>query len=64
MNRTSFITALALYVKRAGSQRLAAQQLGVSDAYLCDVKKGRRDPGPKLLTALGLRRVVEYERAQ
>ena len=63
MNRKAFGQALALYVKQAGSQRLAAQALGVSDAYLCDLKKGRREPGPKILTALGLRRIVEYDRA-
>lgn len=63
MNRMAVVAALAAYVKKAGSQHLAAEQLGISDAYLCDIKKGRREPGPKLLNALGLRRVVEYERA-
>ena len=39
----------------------AAANLGVSRTYLSDVIAGRRAPGPKILTALGLRRVVTYE---
>jgi DNA-binding transcriptional regulator YdaS (Cro superfamily) len=43
-----------------GSQRDFAQLLGVSPSYLSDVLKGRRDAGPKVLAALGLKRVVSY----
>jgi transcriptional regulator with XRE-family HTH domain len=43
-----------------GSQRDFAQSLGVSPSYLSDVLKGRRDAGPKVLAALGLKRVVSY----
>jgi hypothetical protein len=37
-----------------------AKQLGLSPQYLCDVLLGRREPGPKLLRALGLRKEVRY----
>jgi transcriptional regulator with XRE-family HTH domain len=48
----------------AGSQKAAAKRLGVSEQYLCDVLKGRREPGKKLLDALGYRRVVVYEQVR
>lgn len=41
------------------SNATLARQLGVSEAYLCQVLKGRRNAGPKLLRALGLERVEE-----
>lgn len=48
-------------VKRAGSQDRCAQMFGISPQYLCDVLRGRREPGAKLLDALGYRRLVVYE---
>ena len=44
-----------------GSQQAAAKRFGISGAYLSDVLNGRREPGKKLLNALGYRRVVVYE---
>jgi len=38
----------------------AARALGISPQYMCDVLAGAREPGEKLLAALGLRRVVTY----
>lgn len=63
MNKGDFTTTLDRYIKKVGSQTVAAKRLGVSGSYLSDVKNGRREPGEKILTALGLRRVVNYERA-
>lgn len=63
MNKSDFTATLTRYVHKAGSQSAAAKRLGVSGAYLSDVKNGRREPGEKLLTALGLKRVVSYERS-
>jgi hypothetical protein len=40
------------------SLRKVALTLDVSAAYLSDVMRGNRPPGPKVLKALGLRRVV------
>ena len=46
------------------SWKRVADALQVSQAFLCDLRKGRRQPGPKLLDALGLKRKVEYVRRQ
>lgn len=55
---------LRQWAERLGSQRALAKHLGVSEPYLSDVIHGRRDPGPKLLKALGLDRVVSYQPAK
>ncbi len=44
--------------KQKLSLRQYAKQLNVSAAYLSDVYRGRRDPGPTLLEYLGLERKV------
>lgn len=35
-------------------QKEFANSIGIHPSYLCDIYKGRRDPGPKVLEALGL----------
>jgi hypothetical protein len=56
---------LAARARAAGSQQAAAVALGVSTTHFSDVIRGRQVPGPKLLTALGLRRRdVEYEKVK
>lgn len=47
-----------------GSQTAAAQHLGVSLAYLNDVIRGRREPGEKLLTPIGIQKVTIYQEIQ
>ncbi len=42
------------------SQIKVARELKISAAYLNDVLQGRKDPGPKILEALGLDRRIEY----
>ena len=42
--------------------RAVATRLGITASYLSDTINGRRDPGPKLLTGLGLSRRVTYHR--
>ena len=46
----------------ASSQTTVADELGVSKQYLCDVLAGRRELGPKMLSGLGLYRIVSYRR--
>lgn len=41
-----------------------ARTLGVSVSYLCNMMKGRADPGPLVLNALGLEKVVTYRQRQ
>lgn len=45
-----------------GSQKGFAQKIGVSEQYLSDILKGRREPGPKILKWFGLERTVYYRR--
>lgn len=49
-------------VDRAGSQKAAAQQLGVSDAFLCDVLNSRRGITLKVAFAMGYDRVFIYRK--
>ena len=62
MRKYSDTQLRALLVKRAAasSQTALARELGVQPSVLCDTIKGRRDPGPTLIAALGLSRVVSY----
>lgn len=46
----------------AGSQRKWALRHGLSPQYVTDVLQFRREPGPAILAALGLVRVVTYHR--
>jgi hypothetical protein len=63
MRKYSDVQLRALLKRRidASTQRAVAGELGISPAFLCDLMKERRDPGPTVLQALGLRRVVTYE---
>lgn len=47
-------------VARAGSLRALAREWGVSPAWLSEYLAGDSPPGPAILGALGLRRVVTY----
>lgn len=50
--------------RNAGGQRAWADLHNVSEAYVCDVLKGRRDMGQAISEALGLARVTYYEPQQ
>lgn len=56
------VAILAGEVERAGSQTAWAKSHAVSLPYVNDVLQGRREPGAKILDALGLVRVVTYRR--
>ena len=43
-----------------GTQKAAAERMGVSQQYLSDVLNENREPGALILDALGLERVVSY----
>jgi hypothetical protein len=43
-----------------GGRKYFAAKVGVSQQYICDVLLGRKEPGKKILQALGLERVVTY----
>jgi DNA-binding transcriptional regulator YdaS (Cro superfamily) len=44
------------------TQLAYAKELGVSPSYLCDILKGRREIGPKVLERMGMERVIQYRR--
>ncbi len=60
------IDVLIWYLKqeleKAGTQKAFARQCGISEQYLTDILKRRREPGEKLLKALKIKRVITYER--
>jgi hypothetical protein len=43
-----------------GNQLAWATANGMSSAYVSDVVGGRATPGPKILAALGLQKIVRY----
>jgi hypothetical protein len=61
MTLEEFREYLKVRAHECGSQKILARHLGVNEAYLSDVIRGRRDPSCKLLKACGFRRVVTYE---
>jgi hypothetical protein len=63
MTKEALVRDLQKRIESAGSQYRVADSLEVSNSHLTDVLQGRRDPGPKLLRALGLTKVVTYQKA-
>jgi DNA-binding transcriptional regulator YdaS (Cro superfamily) len=47
-------------VVRAGSQKAYAQSIGVSEQYVCDCLKGRRDIGKAIAEPMGYRPTTIY----
>ncbi len=62
LSKADLVELLRQRAKRVGSQQALAERLGVTPAYLSDVLGGRREPGPKILEALRLRRQAVYVR--
>jgi DNA-binding transcriptional regulator YdaS (Cro superfamily) len=58
----SILDAIRKRVKSAGSQRAAAESIGISQQYLNDVLRGRKQPGPKFLAFFGYERTVKKSR--
>lgn len=61
MNVDGVIKKLRAHCEKHGSQAAAAIALDVSPAYLSDVLAKRRDPGDKVLRALGLEKRTSYQ---
>lgn len=49
---------------RHGSQAALAQYCGVGEAYMSEIMRGTRAPGPKVLRMLGFQKVVRFERLE
>jgi DNA-binding transcriptional regulator YdaS (Cro superfamily) len=54
------INPVAILKQAAPNQAAWARSHGISPAYVSDVINGRREPGPAILDALGIERVVTY----
>ena len=48
--------------ERCGGQAVWATRSGLSPAYVSDTLNYRRDPGPAIVLALGLKKIVTYVR--
>jgi transcriptional regulator with XRE-family HTH domain len=46
------------------TQAALAAELGITPAYLSDILNFRREPGRRVLKALGLQKVVSYRQAR
>lgn len=62
MPSEQFIEEVVDFVLKSGSQKVAAAALGISPQYLNDIIRCRRDPGKKVLEALGYERLVFYRK--
>jgi transcriptional regulator with XRE-family HTH domain len=62
MTPEEFHRYLEQKVRTYGSQKALAEYCGVGQAYLSDVMRGNREPGVKIVAALGFKKVVTYER--
>ena len=54
------IERLQAAVQAVGSQKAFAVAHGISEQYVSDLLRGRRELSPKILDILGLERVVSY----
>ena len=51
---------ISLLANSMSTHKALADKMGISDAYLCDIIAGRREPGPKVLQFLKLEKVIVY----
>ena len=64
MTLDDVLRKLARECDKAGGQATWAVSAGMSAAYVSDVLNKRREPGAKVLAALGLEKVVGYRRVR
>ncbi len=60
LTKQDLIDRLRAAIVATGTQEAFAAQHDIAAAYISDVLRGRREPGEKILDALGLERVVSY----
>jgi DNA-binding transcriptional regulator YdaS (Cro superfamily) len=54
------LKAIKRLIDKAGSQKAAAKELGISEPHLCDILNGRRSVSGELAKSLGFERVTVY----
>ena len=62
LDQRDVVRLLRLEVNRAGSQKKWAKKNGVTQSLISMVLSGDRPPNEKIVSALKLRRVVQFER--
>ena len=62
LTRDQVIALLQGLVDREGSKVAAANKIGVTSAYLGEILKGTREPGPRILEYFGLERETVYKK--
>lgn len=60
MKDVNVIERLRAAVAIHGTQQAVAQHFGMSAVYLSDIITGKKQPGKKVLDAIGVERVVTY----
>ena len=63
MTRQDVIKLLEREIAKAGGASHLARDWGISQAHICDIRHGRRAPGPRVLPRLGVTVKRVYERA-
>lgn len=61
ITRDELTILLRAEIQAAGSQRALARKWQVAPAYITDLLRGTRDPGPRILDVMGYERVVLYQ---
>ena len=62
MTLDDLLAKLEQAVRHCGSAKALAAEWQISEQHLCDMRKGRRHPGPLVLKAMHLEQVVTYRK--
>jgi hypothetical protein len=60
MRSEDVVATLQAACRKAGSQAAWARAHKIPDSIVAETIRGRRDPGPAVLRALGLRKILTY----
>ncbi len=61
MTKAELIEHIRQRITEAGTQKQLAADICVSESYIVDILKGRRDPSDNFLAKLGFKKVVTYQ---
>jgi hypothetical protein len=62
MTKAQVLDRIEAAIKSAGSAQALADDWKVSASYLSDVRAGKRQPGPSILSKMGLTATPTYSR--
>ena len=57
----SILEELKLLAESMSTHQALAKKIGISEAYLCDILKGRRNPGKEVCKFLGVSPMIVYK---